>query len=66
MKTVYPKEPAKNFNEWIKYIHEQANKKYKKEWEYQEKLPNTNAINVEVFIVENILPVCPSTFNQEV
>ena len=31
MKTVYPKEPAKNFNEWIKYIHEQANKKYKKE-----------------------------------
>ena len=30
MKTVFPSEPIFNFNEWIKFIHEQVNKSKKK------------------------------------
>jgi len=29
MKTVFPKEPAQNFNEWISYIKSQINKSKK-------------------------------------
>jgi len=36
MKTVFPKEPAQNFNEWISYIKSQINKSKKVEEKREE------------------------------